>query len=188
MNHTEILHAVDAVTGAATFTEPGQSPDTPITLSGAVLSRHLKRALTKAFPGVKFSVKGSRGTGYGWFSVRWENGPKCREIDAITFRYQYEQFNGMIDGYDLTKNLAWHEDGVWVRGGARGINTERKLTHDFVLAAITPVAQRRGWTMPTGDYNKGDWYHCIPYPSAVRHEENWQSLAWRILQRPEDYA
>ena len=42
----------------------------------------VKAALVVAFPGVAFSVRRGRGTGWGWITVSWTNGP--RSVEHVT--------------------------------------------------------------------------------------------------------
>lgn len=51
-------------------------------------SRAVKAALRKAFPGVKFSVRNSTGTGYGWLHATWTDGPTVREVDKVVNPYR----------------------------------------------------------------------------------------------------
>lgn len=78
----------------------------------------MRRELRDAFPGVRFSVRMSRGTGYGWLAVVWEDGPTRKEVEAITRGFQSLAFNGMDDAY--------HSTGV-TRYSCSGVNHSRVM-------------------------------------------------------------
>ncbi len=47
------------------------------------IAKTIRANLRAAFPGVKFSLTGSRGTGYGWYSLAWTNGPTDDAVTAV---------------------------------------------------------------------------------------------------------
>lgn len=102
----------------------------------AALIRHDLRA---AFPGVKFSVRCSRGTASAWIGVHWTDGPTASQVDEITHRYQSRAFDGMTDSYnDLGTTLIAGEDGQMpeeVRYHCDGVNTHRELSPAAALIA-----------------------------------------------------
>lgn len=57
----------------------------------------LKDALRRNFPGVKFSVRRGRGTGYSTVRVSWDNGPSASMVDRVAQRYHGRDFDGMTD-------------------------------------------------------------------------------------------
>ena len=69
----------------------------PTTLSPTDAARWLRKDLRKAFPGCKFSLTGSRGTGYGYYDCRWTGGPSEEEVREIVRPYQGSYFDGMTD-------------------------------------------------------------------------------------------
>ena len=42
----------------------------------------IKATLTATFPGVAFSVRRGRGTGWSWITVSWTNGPRDADVAA----------------------------------------------------------------------------------------------------------
>lgn len=71
----------------------------------ATRNRTIKKVLTQAFPGKKITVRGSRGSAYGWVSVKIDHTPVNRESrDALTVAiWKLFDINGIkIDtyGYD----------------------------------------------------------------------------------------
>jgi hypothetical protein len=52
--------------------------DSPITIA-----RDARKAFRSAFPTAKFSLTGQRGTGYGWFSLSWTDGPTRAQVEEV---------------------------------------------------------------------------------------------------------
>lgn len=42
---------------------------------------HIKASFTAHFPGIKVSVRRSRGTGWGWVDVTWTDGPQWSTVE-----------------------------------------------------------------------------------------------------------
>lgn len=78
----------------------------------------MRRELREVFPGVRFSVRMTRGTGYGWLAVTWEDGPTRSEVEAVTRAFQSLAFDGMDDAY--------HSTGV-TRYSCTGVNHSRVM-------------------------------------------------------------
>ena len=72
----------------------------------------MRAELRRTWPGTRFSVRMARGTGYGWLSVSWTDGPTDREVRAITARYQSQRFDSTDDAYRATDVTDWTCDGV----------------------------------------------------------------------------
>lgn len=58
------------------------------------MTKNLKKELSLAFPGVKFSV---RRTSYSHVVVEWQAGPRIAEVEAVASKYQDGHFDGMQD-------------------------------------------------------------------------------------------
>lgn len=54
---------------------------------------HLKRA----FPGTKFTVRGSSYSGGSSTDIAWTDGPTLKQVEAVTSAYASRGFDGMID-------------------------------------------------------------------------------------------
>ena len=152
----------------------------------------VRQALKNAFPGVKFSVRMSTGTGSAWMNVSWNDGPTSRDVDAITARYEGRTFNGMTDGYDDCGTALVAFDGEAmpreVRYTCDGINTHRSYTTaGYVVAQhlistdsdrkelvlFTPEGEAvSGVTLPTDIYVAG---HFIDYVYSA------EGIAQRVL-------
>jgi hypothetical protein len=114
----------------------------------------LRKDLATTFPGVKFSVRKSTGTASAWISVSWTDGPTSRDVDAVKYRYQGRQFNGMTDGYDDLGTALISIDSTVMPEEFRylvdGINTQR----DFSPAVVEySKAQARRYV----DQVEGTW-------------------------------
>lgn len=49
-------------------------------LTPAETAREIRKMLAIAFPGVKFSLRCSRGTGWGWYDLAWTGGPADNDV------------------------------------------------------------------------------------------------------------
>lgn len=92
----------------------------------------MRKALAVAFPGVKFSVRMSRGTGYGWLDVSWQDGPTVRLVEAVVRRFESERWSGMDDSYRQVSQTGP------VRYSCCGVATHRRMSAEAMdqLAAL----------------------------------------------------
>jgi Large polyvalent protein associated domain 29 len=85
--------------------------DGSIHLSCAETAKLIRKALKRAFPTTKFSVRSSSYSGGASVSISWTDGPTGRQVDAVTGVYAGADFDGMIDL--KTHNDHWLEpDGT----------------------------------------------------------------------------
>ncbi|MEU9033792.1 LPD29 domain-containing protein [Streptomyces sp. NPDC048352] len=68
------------------------------------VSAELKRQLTAAFPGAKFSVRRGKGTGSASIDVTWTDGPSDTDVAAIARPMQGSSWNGYDERYESTGN------------------------------------------------------------------------------------
>lgn len=110
----------------------------------------LKAELKREFPGVKFSTRRSRGTGYGYVTISWTDGPTSREVSAITSGYEGSSFDGMTDMESPVEHIAANGKGEPVRisYGTRGISTSRTISPALARECSAKVASFYGITMP----------------------------------------
>jgi hypothetical protein len=111
-------------------------------------AQEMRKALRAQFPGVKFSVRMSRGTGHGWLSVSWTDGPTEQAVQEVASYFQSSRFDGRDDSYHgIEPHLAFvdgHEMPVIVRYSCCGVTTAREYSeahHDYaaeVLQAVIP--------------------------------------------------
>jgi hypothetical protein len=174
-------------------------------LSCADTAKLVRQALKESFPGVKFSVKSSVYSGGASISVRYEDGPAAKLVEAVTGAFNGSYFDGMID-YKGSVYAAL--DGNPVRFGADFIFVYRKASDAQVARAIAflkakysgnnieaSVAQFNGGELcsvfPTG----GDWSYwnslqeminaALSKLSSVAEPEQSATLA-RVASRGDD--
>jgi hypothetical protein len=70
--------------------------------TAAEAAKAIKAELKKVYPNVKFSVRSDNFAGGNSVDIDYTDGPKIEEIEAITDKYQYGHFNGMIDLYEYS--------------------------------------------------------------------------------------
>lgn len=90
----------------------------------------LRKELRVTFPGTKFSVRMSTGTGHGWLWVSWTDGPSTRAVETITARYVSSRFDGMTDSYHCTGVTEWT---------CSGVNSTRNVSDEAMAAAMARI-------------------------------------------------
>jgi len=88
---------------------------------------NIRKALKKAFPGVKFSVRSD----YSAARIRWTDGPTDAQVCAVVDRFQAGSFNGMEDIYEYHR-APWGD----VFGGIQYVFTSREESEDLIEHAI----------------------------------------------------
>jgi hypothetical protein len=58
------------------------------------VAKDARHAIRAAFPGLKFSLTGSTGTGYGWLHMSWTDGPTDKAMESVT-----AEFNSRLGAY-----------------------------------------------------------------------------------------
>jgi len=76
----------------------------------------MRKALKASFPGLKVSVRMSRGTAYGNVSVRWTDGPSVDEVEAVTELFRGQGFDGWTDSTTYTQRTIEHGGQTWTSG------------------------------------------------------------------------
>jgi len=122
-------------------------------LTAVETAKWLRKALRKAFPGVKFRVNGSRGTGYGYYDVRWTGGPSYDEVKEITRGFEGTHFGTDEHGnqdieFSVPTFLGVAEDGRPVRSGMRGIALQRDVPEEEIEANVAILRAEWGFTGP----------------------------------------
>lgn len=108
----------------------------------------LRKALREAFPGVRFSVRMSRGTAYGWLDVHYSDGPTWEQVRRIAHGFQRSQFDGMDDSYkSIEPTLYVREDGTMYeqRWGSRGVNVSRDYSPEVTAWAESVAVRGSCW-------------------------------------------
>jgi hypothetical protein len=70
----------------------------------AETAKAIRKELKLAFPLVKFSVTSDRFAGGNSVHINWTNGPTSGQVQDLTWKYQYGNFNGMEDIYEYTNS------------------------------------------------------------------------------------
>lgn len=102
-------------------------------------AKNIKKELSLAFPGVKFSVKSESYSGGDSVDVRWENGPRYKDVEAVINKYQYGNFNGMDDIYEYDHSAMAEAVGI-VLGQAKYVHGSRSTSED-VREAVTAAVR-----------------------------------------------
>lgn len=110
----------------------------------------MKAELKRAFPATKFFVRCSRGTGYGYVSLKWTNGPTQERVTSITNGYQGSGFDGMTDCSYVITHVEADENGapVTIHYGIKGIDCSRKISPAFARRLSAQVAVYYGVNVP----------------------------------------
>jgi len=91
-------------------------------------AKALVKVLRKAFPGVKFARRMSRGTGYGTLNLSWVDGPTASEVDEIAGAWQGKSFDGMTDSTNYHRREVTLADGTVAVSGIGYLFTRREVT------------------------------------------------------------
>lgn len=120
-------------------------------LSTAETAKLIRAELRLAFPGIKFSVKCTRG---GSVNVAWTDGPTSKQVDAIVGKFAGSYFDGMTDYKgSVTANL----NGERVNFGADFVFTYREVSDELLSRVIERTARKWGVAAGTvAQYNAGE--------------------------------
>lgn len=112
----------------------------PRTLETKEVAALLRKRLKATFPGVKFSVRSHLYAGGSSIDIRWTDGPRAKEVEAITNGAQGSKFDGSID---LKSNgLNWLlPNGSLVHASNRGTESSRGSIPETVTDAPHPDAE-----------------------------------------------
>lgn len=101
--------------------------------------KNIRIELKRAFPGIKFSVKGDSFSGGDSIDVRWTDGPTTAQVDAIIGRYSAGSFNGMEDIYEYSRD-AWTD----AFGDAKYVHSSRANSDRAIESAIRTAVAKYG--------------------------------------------
>lgn len=68
--------------------------------AAAKTAKAIRKELKQAFPNTKFSVRSSNFANGNSVHIEWIDGPTVNSVNEITNKYQYGEYNGMIDMYE----------------------------------------------------------------------------------------
>lgn len=137
----------------------------------------LREALIRNFPGVKFSIRRGRGTGYSTVRVSWERGPSARMVDRIAQRFHGRDFDGMTDSNSYPSALLADAQGNVreVNFGAGFIFCDRGLpdgTREAVQEAFAAFYNCEDWrSRQSSDHWAGDALADYVCPPAIGPQE-----------------
>ena len=100
----------------------------------------LRKALKRAFPAAKFSVRISRYSGGSSIDVGYTDGPKSADVEAVASQYQGKNFDGMID-MEYSSNAWLCPDGTVAFAETRGTGGSRGSVPDDIMAPPHPDAR-----------------------------------------------
>lgn len=131
----------------------------------------MRRALRDAFPGVNFSVRMSRGTGHGWLSVTYEDGPRLADVEPVAHGFQSSHFDGTDDAYHrIEPTLYARADGSLyeIRWSCRGVNVSRHYSDEATTWADTVAVQGSPWWPEDVDtWRDGAYYASLQLLAGI---------------------
>ncbi len=68
----------------------------------AQAAKLMRQELKQAFPTIEFSVRSQSYAGGNSIHVEWQDGPKTKDVQKITGKYEYGHFDGMQDCYEYS--------------------------------------------------------------------------------------
>lgn len=98
----------------------------------AAAAKSIRKELAYFFPSVKFSVRSETFAGGNSVRVSWQNGPKVESVCAIIGKYQYGEFDGMNDIYEVDNQ---RDDIPQVKY----VQTSREITEEIFELAFQKV-------------------------------------------------
>jgi len=121
----------------------------------AETAKLIRAALKQHFPGVKFSVRSSTYSGGASIRVRWNFGPREKDVDRIAKRFSGATFDGMQDLKEYHDVLVADENGRLrsIHYGADFVFTDRDTDKDDYLAI-----PERDWKARSDYANAGRTY------------------------------
>lgn len=136
---------------------------------------NLKKELTAAFPGVRFSVTSDTFSMGNSVTASYTDGPAFETVTDITGKYQNGHFNGMEDIYEYDRS-AFGAAVDSVLGRAKYVHADREYSDD-----IKEQAQRAICTAYGVEFD-GPETICDPIASDY-HSRNCRHKAWQILHQ-----
>ena len=151
---------------------------TPASATPAETAKIMKRALRQRFPAVRFSVRLSRGTGWGNCSVRWTDGPSTKLVQEVTKHFQGSGFDGMTDSsYQIENKLP---DGR--QTGILLLSEHRSISAGFAQRLADAVASFYGVDLPEVKQNGSEYWEIADRANVASTGENWYTLIHRASQ------
>lgn len=129
----------------------------------SLCAKAMRTELKKEFPNIKFSVTSENFSGGNAVNVHYVDGVSKEKVEAITRKYQYGHFNGMIDSYEYSNTREDIPQVKWV-------SVVREFSKETSLKLMLELSKKYG-IEPREDLGKsftfdGDWF-------------NYSQLIWR---------
>ena len=149
----------------------------------------MKDELKRTFPGVKFGLRRSRGTGAGTVHVTWTDGPKYAAVTSIADHYAGAGFDGMTDSSYSIETVDVRADGTpeAIRYGTRYVLCQRTQSDAYRAPFLRKLL--RCWSDPTtGPAERARLLaladgELVRAMNSVRMDGEWATtLAYRIEQ------
>jgi len=97
--------------------------------SAKIGATNIRIELKRAFPGIKFSVRMSSGSA---IDINWTDGPTVKQVENISGKYQFGNFNGMEDIYEHNSDNVFPD----VFGGNNYLFSHRNYSDRYVQIAL----------------------------------------------------
>ena len=137
----------------------------------------IRKALKRAYPGIRFSVRSDKHSGGASIRVHWTDGPTAQEVDRIAQVFSGADFDGMQD-------LKTYHDSEWqgrqVSWGADFVFAERSFSRAFLSAIAAEVCAAEGVPVPAVRGTDDDAY--IPLMPTRLGTLNAQELVYRAAR------
>lgn len=93
----------------------------------------IKSELQNKFPGIKFSCTSDSFSMGDSVHISWTDGPTTKDVEAISGKYQYGQFNGMEDIYEYTNSREDIPQAKYVQEHRSMSDEAEKIVYDALL-------------------------------------------------------
>lgn len=118
--------------------------------SHAAAAKAIRAELKASFPTVKFSVKSESFSMGNSVHISWVDGCKTEQVEKVTNKYQYGNFNGMEDLYEMTN---CREDIPQVKY----VQTSRRFSEEKKMEMASKLdiswSEYESLNVVRGDYN-----------------------------------
>lgn len=130
-------------------------------------AQKIRKALKKAFPGVKFSVRTSTYSMGSSVYVSYEDGPIVSAVEEIAKAYESTSFHGMDDS---TEHHGYVDpDDGQLYHGAGYVSVSRTVSEELRVLMLEEGRRQRDW----GHYERNDYYIAGETERRLHQELVW---------------
>lgn len=148
-------------------------------------AKMLRGALKAEFPGVKFSVRCSRGSA---INVSWVDGPRTGRVQAVCDRYRGGGFDGMQDlRYSVETFLTTEDGGEVVQFSADFVFAHREISTEWRDEILDLFEQTTGRGFGDRDALGFAWHQQVPL-AVERSGDNAGKLLHMVEHCTEDLS